>query len=185
MDKNLTHYFAQPLSDRNFHHIYQLSATQLYGVILRILKQEQLAQDCLQEVFVKIYHNFEHYDPEKSKPLTWMVTIARNYAIDFYRKKQLPIADDFDLNIINDEQIQLLEKLEQAENKKRIIECLKTLDTHIKDALFMQYFHGKTYAQIAKIFNKSDNTIKSWVKRALPKLKVCMEGLWSIKISHC
>jgi hypothetical protein len=40
--KNLTYYFAQPLNDKNFHCIYQLSATQLYGVILRILRQEQL-----------------------------------------------------------------------------------------------------------------------------------------------
>ncbi|CAC9588098.1 hypothetical protein [uncultured Gammaproteobacteria bacterium] len=177
MNKNLTYYFAQPLNDKNFHCIYQLSATQLYGVILRILRQEQLAQDCLQEVFVKIYHNFKCYDSEKAKPLTWMITIARNYAIDFYRKKQLPIIDDFDLNVIDDGQIQLLEKLEQSENKKRIIACLKILDTHVKNAVFMQYFHGKTYTQIAKTFNKSENTIKSWVKRALPKLKTCLEAL--------
>jgi RNA polymerase sigma-70 factor (ECF subfamily) len=91
MNKNLTYYFAQPLNDKNFHCIYQLSATQLYGVILRILRQEQLAQDCLQEVFVKICHNFKCYDSEKAKPLTWMIAIARNYAIDFYRIKQLAI----------------------------------------------------------------------------------------------
>ncbi|CAC9563962.1 hypothetical protein [uncultured Gammaproteobacteria bacterium] len=89
----------------------------------------------------------------------------------------MPIIDDFDLNVIDDGQIQLLEKLEQSENKKRIIACLKILGTHIKDAVFMQYFHGKTYTQIAKTFNQSENTIKSWVKRALPKLKTCLEAL--------
>ncbi|SFV85462.1 RNA polymerase sigma-70 factor [hydrothermal vent metagenome] len=177
MNKNLTYYFSQPLSDRNFQQIYRLSTTQLYGVILRILRQEQLAQDCLQEVFVKIYHNFERYDADKAQPLTWMVTIARNHAIDFYRKKQLPIVDDFDLSVIDDGQIQLLEELEQSEDKKRIIDCLKTLDANVRDAVFMQYFHGKTYAQIAKVFEKSENTIKSWVARALPKLKTCLEGL--------
>lgn len=177
MNKNLTYYFTQSLNDKNFHRIYQLSSTQLYGVILRILRREQLAQDCLQEVFVKIYHNFECYDSSKSQPLTWMVTIARNHAIDFYRKKQLPVIDDFDLSVIDDGQIQLLEELEQSEDKKRIIDCLKTLDSHIRDAVFMQYFHGKTYAQIAKVFDKSENTIKSWVARALPKLKTCLESL--------
>ena len=56
MNKNLTYYFTQPLNNKKFHHdIYQLSATQLYGMILRILRQDQLAQDCLQKVFVKIY----------------------------------------------------------------------------------------------------------------------------------
>jgi RNA polymerase sigma-70 factor (ECF subfamily) len=168
MNQDLTYYFTLPLNDKDFHHIYQLSATQLYGVILRILKQE---------VFVKIYHNFERYNSKKAKPLTWVATIACNYAIDFYRKKQLPITDDFDLSVINDGQIQLLEKLEQAENKQHIIDCLKTLNSRTQDAIFMQYFHHKTYAQIAKSFNKSDNTIKSWVARTLTKLKTCLEIL--------
>ncbi|SFV87484.1 hypothetical protein MNB_SUP05-SYMBIONT-5-1336 [hydrothermal vent metagenome] len=70
-----------------------------------------------------------------------------------------------------------MEELEQSEDKKRIIDCLKTLDANVRDAVFMQYFHGKTYAQIAKVFEKSENTIKSWVARALPKLKTCLEGL--------
>jgi DNA-directed RNA polymerase specialized sigma24 family protein len=48
-------------------------------------------------------------------------------------------------------------------NKQHIIDCLKTLNSRTQDAIFMQYFHHKTYAQIAKSFNKSDNTIKSWV----------------------
>jgi hypothetical protein len=60
-------------------------------------------------------------DSEKAKPLTWMIAIARNYAIDFYRKKQLPIIDDFDLNVIDDGQIQLLEKLEQSNTMKVFI----------------------------------------------------------------
>ncbi|SMN01149.1 RNA polymerase sigma-70 factor [uncultured Candidatus Thioglobus sp.] len=175
--KNLSYYFSKPLNNRNFQQIYRLSATQLYGVILRILKQEQSAQDCLQEVFMKIYHNFDYYNSEKSQPLTWMVNIARNHAIDFYRKKQLPVVDDFDLSVINNEQTQLLEQLEQSERKKQIIDCLNTLNSDVRDAVFMQYFHGKTYAQMAQAFNKSENTIKSWVARALPKLKNCLENL--------
>lgn len=176
MIKNLEFYFSKPLTDKNFKKIYQLSSVQLFGIILRILKQQQLSEDCLQEVFVKIYHNFNYYDKSKSKPLTWMATITRNYAIDFYRKKQLPIVDNFDLSIINNEQIQMLEKLEQNDNKKYIIKCLKNLQTHISDAIFMQYFYSMTYKEIAQNFNKSENTIKSWISRALPKMKKCLEN---------
>ncbi|WXT99783.1 MAG: ECF RNA polymerase sigma factor SigK [Catillopecten margaritatus gill symbiont] len=177
MNKNLNYYFSRPLSNRNFQKIYQLSATQLYGVILRILKQEQISEECLQEVFVKIYHNFEKYNQEKAKPLTWMVTIARNHAIDFYRKKRLPVYDDFDLSVIDDEQIQLLEKLEQSENKKQLEHCLEQLPSNVRDAVFFIYFHNKTYAQVAKNMNRSENTIKPWVSRSLLKLKSCMESL--------
>jgi DNA-directed RNA polymerase specialized sigma24 family protein len=65
------------------------------------------------------------------------------------------------LSVINDGQIQLLEKLEQAENKQHIIDCLKTLNSRTQDAIFMQYFHHKTYAQIAKqLFTPKKRKIK-------------------------
>jgi RNA polymerase sigma-70 factor (ECF subfamily) len=177
MSKNIEYYFNKKLTDKSFHKIYELSSTQLYGVILRILKKEHLAKECLQEVYVKVYKNFDSYDGIKSKPLTWMSTIARNYAIDFYRKKQLNIEDGFEIDTISDEQIQMLEELEQSENKQQIIKCLKTLKNEVKDAIFMQYFQNKTYGEVANIFKKPENTIKSWVARAMPKLKKCMEEL--------
>jgi RNA polymerase sigma-70 factor (ECF subfamily) len=177
MSKNIEYYFAKKLTNHSFYKIYQLSATQLYGVIFRILKKEHLAKECLQEVYIKIYKNFDNYNSIKSKPLTWMVTIARNYAIDFYRKKGLTIDEDFELNIISDTQIQMLENLEQSENKKQLIKCIKELKHQVKDAVFMQYYQGKTYNEIATVFQKPENTIKSWIARALPKLKKCMEEL--------
>ena len=131
----------------------------------------------MQEVFVKIYHNFDKYDKSKAKPLTWMVTIARNHSIDFYRKKKLLVVDDFDLSIIDDEQIQILEQLEQDENKAKIIKCLRSLKSNIRDAIFMQYFYNMTFEQIAKNFDTPTNTVKSWVNRGLPKLKICLENL--------
>ena len=176
MQKKLDYYFSQPLSDKNFHHIYQLSATQLYGVILRILRQEQLSQDCLQEVFVKIYHNLSGYNADKSQPLTWMVTIARNHAIDFYRKKNLQIANDFDLSVIDDEQIQTLNKLEQQTNQ-HLHDCLQQLKPEIMNVLLLSYFKGMTYQTIAKTLNTPLNTIKAWVHRAMPTLRTCLEKI--------
>ncbi len=60
---------------------------QLYGIILRILRNEELAKECLQEVFMKIYNNLTNYNSNKSAPLTWMINIARNHSIDYLRKK--------------------------------------------------------------------------------------------------
>jgi DNA-directed RNA polymerase specialized sigma24 family protein len=95
---------------------------QSYSCILRILKQE---------VFIKIYHNFERYNSKKAKPLTWVATIACNYTIDFYRKKQLPITDDFDLSVINDGQIQLPEKFMTHRISKQVFSLVRVRVTQL------------------------------------------------------
>jgi RNA polymerase sigma-70 factor (ECF subfamily) len=166
------------LSDRDFKQVYQLSATQLYGVILRILRNRELAEECLQEVFVKIYHNFESYDSTKSAALTWMITIAKNHVISFLRKKDLDITDDFDLTIISDEQIALLQTLEDSEKKQQLNKCLKQLKSNIRQAVYLIYYYGKSYEELSINFNKPLNTVKSWVMRALPKLKKCLEKMY-------
>lgn len=124
--QNLQDYFDNiiELDNKNFHKIYKLSSRQLYGVIFRMLRNKQLSEECLQEVFIKIYKNFGSYNKEKAQALTWMITIARNYTIDFIRKKQLQIADDFDLSVIDDEQIQILQTIENNENKQMLERCL-------------------------------------------------------------
>ena len=176
--KDLQYYFnnsSESLTDRDFQKIYMLSSRQLYGVILRILKNKELSEECLQEVFVKIYHNLSSYDSTKAQPLTWMTTIARNYTIDYMRKKQLPIEDDYDLRVISDSQIAILEEIESSEHKQQLVKCLKELNSHVRQAVYQIYYNGLSYEELATQYGKPLNTVKAWVFRGLPKLKQCME----------
>ncbi|MCP4042940.1 MAG: hypothetical protein GY731_13440, partial [Gammaproteobacteria bacterium] len=62
--------------------LYELTAPKLFGLLLRILKREDLAQDVLQEAFLKIWKHAPDYNPGKSNPMTWMTSISRNSALD-------------------------------------------------------------------------------------------------------
>ncbi|RUA05340.1 MAG: hypothetical protein DSY43_04815 [Gammaproteobacteria bacterium] len=147
-------------SEKTFKKVYELSNVQLFGVIIRILKKRELSEDCLQEVYVKIWHKIKTYQHEKASVMTWMSTIARNHALDYLRKRELPIQDDFELSVISDEQLHFLDEMEQQQNKQQLNNCLQQLKPEIMNILLMSYFKGLTYENIAKTFKVPLSTIK-------------------------
>ncbi|MDC9727521.1 MAG: sigma-70 family RNA polymerase sigma factor [Candidatus Thioglobus sp.] len=179
MEKNLEFYFVklqQDKTQRSFEQIYKLTSLRLFGVIIRILKRKELSEDCLQEVYIKIWNRLDSYNAEKANMMTWMSTIARNHAIDYVRKHELPIQDDFELSIIKDEQIHFLNSLEANDASKQLHDCLKQLKAESRTVVFMAYFNGLTYDNIAKAVGSPVNTVKTWVSRSLPILRKCLEG---------
>jgi len=70
-----------------FERLYAATRTKLYGVVLRILRRSDLADEVIQETYLKIWHNAGSFDPRVATPITWMVAIARNRALDLIRKK--------------------------------------------------------------------------------------------------
>ena len=180
MEKNLEFYFEkiqQNKTQKTFEQIYKLSSVRLFGVILRILKRKELSEDCLQEVYVKIWNRIDTYNSEKANMMTWMSTIARNHAIDYVRKHELPIQDDFELSIIKDEQVHFLDSLEAKDANKQLTHCLGQLKAESRTVVFMAYFNGLTYDNIAKAVGSPVSTVKTWVSRSLPILRKCLEGV--------
>jgi RNA polymerase sigma-70 factor (ECF subfamily) len=178
MQKNLEFYFVklqQNKTQKTFEQVYKLSSVRLFGVILRILKRKDLSEDCLQEVYIKIWNKIDTYNAEKSNMMTWMSTIARNHAIDYVRKHELPIQDDFELSVIKDNQVHFLDSLEANDASKQLHNCLDQLKAESKNVLFMSYFNGMTYENIAKVVGSPVSTVKTWVARSLPILRKCLE----------
>ena len=71
-----------------FERLYAATRAKLYGVVLRILRRADLADEVMQEAYLKIWSSAGQFDPARASPITWMVTIARNRAIDLARKKR-------------------------------------------------------------------------------------------------
>src|SRR4030088_1947398 len=81
-----------------FERLYAATRAKLYGVVLRILRRQDLADEVMQETFVKIWTSAAQFDPALSSPITWMVAIARNRAIDIVRKKsEVSIEEESDV----------------------------------------------------------------------------------------
>ncbi|MFX7784496.1 sigma-70 family RNA polymerase sigma factor, partial [Acinetobacter baumannii] len=70
-----------------FERLYGATRAKLYGVVLRILRRQDLAEEVIQETYVKIWNSAGQFNPGLSSPITWMASIARNRAIDIVRKK--------------------------------------------------------------------------------------------------
>jgi RNA polymerase sigma-70 factor (ECF subfamily) len=75
-----------------FGELYDRTAAKLLGVALRILRDRGRAEDVLQEVYLRVWQNASSYSPEAGRPMTWLITIARNRAIDVARQRPEPLA---------------------------------------------------------------------------------------------
>lgn len=158
-----------------FEKLYNLTSAKLFGVCLRILKERQVAEDVLQDVYVKIWRSARGFDSLKASPITWLATIARNTSIDKKRStgRWNMVSDDILEQKPSDEQGALDNMLAQ-EGSMEIMKCLDTLDKRQSDVIRTAFFEGLSYNEIAQNLDTPLGTIKSWVRRGLMKLKGCL-----------
>ena len=157
--------------------VYDATSAKLYGIVLRILLRRDLADEVLQEVFVKIWQRAAEFDPTRASPITWMATIARNRALDEIRRKQPLALDDIpgafeiaDPGILASDQIVLSEANVQLEK------CLGGLAPEKQAIVRLAYLDGWSREQISKRYAVPVPTVKTWLHRSLKQLKDCLES---------
>jgi RNA polymerase sigma-70 factor (ECF subfamily) len=138
----------------------------LYGVIVRICKDEVVAQDILQETFLKIWKNTNTYDVTKGRFYTWAYRIARNTALNSIRNKANLIQNE-DLSVYSNKQEELTNEIDTH----ALNGSLKNLELHHQEALRLVYFEGLTHREAHLEMNVPLGTFKSYVQQALKKLK--------------
>ena len=165
------------LANRNaFDALYQAASPKLFAVAMRILKNRDLAEDALQEVFVKIWQKAETYRAGQQPPMAWLVTIARNHAIDVIRsnkRKFEDIDDHYDLksDLPDPEQ----ETINSGE-RGRIENCLGELEPQKAEAVVAAYIEGYSYQELADRYAIPLNTMRTWLRRSLLSLKDCLDN---------
>jgi RNA polymerase sigma-70 factor (ECF subfamily) len=172
------------LGDRAaFQRVYQATSAHLFGVAVRILNRRDLAEDALQEAFVNVWHNAGSYQAAASLPMTWLIAIVRNKALDYLRTGQRHAAQsldepDADGNVpeIADERPDPMHMLLQAADGLRIRGCLETLDASHRQSLALAYYHGMSHSEVADHMRAPLGSVKAWVRRGLERLKKCLES---------
>lgn len=152
-----------------FEYLYDNYSPALYGVIYNILHNEEASNDALQEVFVKIWNNFESYDPERSRLYTWMMNIARNHSIDKLRSKAIKA----DRELKNDKDfVKTVDGTHsQFTDGIGLKKLVDDLETEQKDIIELLYFKGFTQTEAAEELNIPLGTVKSRVRLAMNKLR--------------
>jgi RNA polymerase sigma factor (sigma-70 family) len=151
--------------------LYDMYSASLFGVISRIITDEAVAEDVLQETFVKIWHSFSGYSAEKGRLFTWMVNIARNLSIDKVRSK------DFRNQNKNQELENNVTFIDEQKNTVYnpellgIKELVETLKPEQKSILDLVYFKGYTHVEAAEELNIPLGTIKTRLRMAIQQLR--------------
>jgi RNA polymerase sigma factor (sigma-70 family) len=151
-------------------YLYDSYAGALYGVILRIVKLDQVAEEVLQDVFVKIHDRIDSYDPGKGRLFTWMVNIARNQAIDKVRSKEInkerkTIGIENSVNTINDQ------ASEQSIESIGITQLLTSLPDDQRVIIEFLYLKGYTQAEVSEALALPLGTVKTRVRLAMQRLR--------------
>jgi RNA polymerase sigma-70 factor, ECF subfamily len=169
------------LGDRRaFQRVYALTSAHLFGVAVRILNRRELADDVMQEAFINIWHNAGSYSSTVAQPMTWLISIVRNKALDHLRSGQRHTADSLDNEDdgndrqLQDERPDPLGLLTQALDAAHIRGCMATLDASHRQSLALAYYHGLSHAEVAERINAPLGTVKAWVRRGLERLKNCL-----------
>ncbi|MEY9580913.1 RNA polymerase sigma-70 factor (ECF subfamily) [Bradyrhizobium diazoefficiens] len=118
-----------------FERLYVATRAKLYGVVLRILRRQDLAEEVIQETYVKIWNSAGQFNPALSSPITWMASIARNRAIDIVRKKsEVSIEEEPQAMEVAADSPDPLARREMTEELKRLLECIGRLEPDRSEA---------------------------------------------------
>jgi RNA polymerase sigma-70 factor, ECF subfamily len=158
-----------------FSTLYAATSAKLYGIILRILRRRELADEVLQEVYVQIWERAAYYDAAKGAPITWMVAIARNRALDEVRRKSaVSIEDTPEVMNLAGEEEHPLDRVEQSQELARLSQCLDALDSDRRELVLLAYREGMSREVLGQRFSRPPATIKSWLRRSLLQLRDCL-----------
>lgn len=154
---------------------FDLTSGKVFGLLLRTVGDRATAEDVLQEVYLTVWLKASTFDGTRASPITWLVTIARNRAID--RRRSMARQErhvDLDGIDVPDASTPPHAVLEEADRASRLQPCLATLDEASQEAIRSAFFEGLTYDQLAVRHGVPLGTMKSRIRRGLMKLRTCL-----------
>jgi RNA polymerase sigma-70 factor (ECF subfamily) len=151
--------------------LYQQTAPKLFGIILRILRNRSIAEEVLQETFVRVWQNADRFTPEAGQPLAWLATIARNKAIDRLRAEKFARQEVPEGSVMP----QLAFESPDPVLRDSLRACLDELDEEARECVVLAYCHGLSREELAERFGRPVGTIKTLIHRSMKLLRACLE----------
>ncbi len=158
-----------------FQRLYAATSAKLYGIVLRILVRRDLADEALQDVYIRVWEKAGDYDPSRASPITWLATIARNRALDEVRRvRPISMEEAPEVMQFAADDPDAFEQLASSDDAKRLRACLDGLERERKEIVVLAYFNGLSREELAARFGRPEGTIKTWIHRSLAQLKACL-----------
>jgi RNA polymerase sigma-70 factor, ECF subfamily len=164
--------------ERAFARLYELTAARLLMVARSIVGRPDLAEDVLQETFLRVWRAAHQYDPRKGSGLAWLVTIVRNRALTMKSRmhRHDDTRDDIDVEKIVFDGPDPADQMMHSEEARRVKACLAGLPVNYRRSIAMVYFEGLTHQELSQRLDVRLGTAKSWVRRGLAQMGQCLIG---------
>ena len=157
-----------------FRILYDRTSAKLFGVTLRILRDRSEAEEAIQEIYVKIWQRADRYVAGGYSPISWLVAVARNHALDILRARR-PVAADLDAALeVHDAGPNPERAAVNNDERGQIEHCLGTLEPERAEAVRGAYLDGYSYDELAARYDVSLNTMRTWLRRSLLRLRECL-----------
>ncbi len=150
--------------------VYKHYSSALYGVILNIVKSDEVAEEVLQDVFLKFWQKASSYDDKKSRLFTWLINIARNSAIDKIRSSDYKKSKKVD-DISNYENFSKQLHVNTINEDHGLIKVINGLEEKYKKLIYLVYYEGYSQREITKEFDIPLGTVKTRLRSAIVALR--------------
>ncbi|ESQ90304.1 hypothetical protein ABAC460_09115 [Asticcacaulis sp. AC460] len=151
--------------------LYNLMSGRLFSVLLRMVRQRDVAEDLLQDVFVTVWRKAHQFDSRRGNAEVWLFSITRRKAIDRLRISRRETVGAFEDVAGMERETDIYVGIGNTENYISVRKCLKELRPDVHRALQLCYVFGLTHEELAEEMQVPVGTAKSWVRRGLAQLK--------------
>jgi RNA polymerase sigma-70 factor (ECF subfamily) len=156
-----------------FGQLYDRASGRLYAVVRSVLRRPELAEEALQEAFVKVWQKAKLYDPVAARPMAWLSAIARNQAIDIRRR----LGEQAMATLDSDEAANaIMPVADLAVEVQKLRDCLSRLPGERQDMVLLAYYQGWSREELSAQYRKPVTTVKTLLRRSLIALRECLDG---------
>ena len=158
-----------------FERVYAATSARVYGIVVRLVGRRDIADEILQEVYLRVWLRAAEFDPMRGSPITWLATIARNRALDEVKRKACTTLDDCPEALQVASGDDPIADREQEERWLRLQASMDRLEPEKRKLVLLVYHHGMTREEIAHRVGRPVSTIKTLLRRALNQMKADLD----------
>jgi RNA polymerase sigma-70 factor (ECF subfamily) len=164
-----------------FERLYAGTRAKLYGVVLRILRRPDQAAKVMQDTYVEVWRGAGEFDPAIATPITWMVAIARNRALDLVRSRgessieaEAAIGNEPGTMEVAGDDPGPVARHEMTAELRRLLACLGNLEEERRRLVLLAYYSGWSREQLAVKFDRPVSMVNTWLRRGLLQIRECL-----------
>jgi RNA polymerase sigma factor (sigma-70 family) len=160
--------------------LYEHVSSKLYGLAVRVVGNREWAEDVLQEAFMTIWRVAADYRASLSPPMAWLGLIVRSRGLDFLRRRTADRSgvtqelDEVLAETLEGDAPNPMDTTQASQQAWALHQCMTRLDMRQREVVSLAYLRDLSHSELAEQLKLPLGTVKTWIRRGLEQLRVCM-----------